>query len=645
MTDSSLPAPAKTGRRKSIIGTTLALLVLAALAGLAWYLTHRDTGGFGGPGGRRGMPPTTVGVAAAERTDMPVYLDALGTATATATATVRPQVSGVLQTVRFNEGQAVHAGQVLATIDPRPFEMALKQATGQLQRDEAQLENAIVTLARYRSLQKLDSIAQQDVDTQAALVKQLKGTVEADRAAEGTAKLNLGYTKITAPIAGRAGLRMVDIGNIVNPGDANGIVVITQVSPIDVGFTVPQDRIPELQAQLAQNSALAVTALDRTRANTLATGQFLALDNQIDTQTGTVRAKARFANADFALYPNQFVNVRLLMNTIKNAIVIPVNALRHGSNSDFVFVLNPAERTVSQRTVTRGQGTVDKVEITSGLQAGEQVITEGADRLKDGSRVMLQGDKPAAGGKGNKGGNRGQPGGASAGTASIGVPTREQQQRMLDEVKDDPAALARRKTFFEKLEKGDPEAMERWRQIVERGRQGAQQASPQHGEPAGASSSAHANASAGASAGTARVGIPTLEQQQHMLDEVKDDPAALARRKAFFEKLNKGEPEAIERWRQILEQRRQGNRPSSPSGEHAGANSGPGANASGNAASVPLPTPEQQQQMLDKVKDDPEALAKRKAFFEKLNRGDPEAIERWRQILEQRRQGAQPSSK
>jgi multidrug efflux system membrane fusion protein len=393
-----------TRRRTSSIGSIVALVALLALGWLAWHLTHQDANPADprARGGRGGTAATTVGFAKAERADIPVVLEALGTVVAPATVTVRPQVGGVLQKVLFKEGQMVQAGQLLATIDPRQFEMSLMQATGQRQRDEAQLENARLILQRNRTLLEQDSIARQDVDTQAALVKQLEGTVVADRAAEGTARLNLGYTRIAAPISGQVGLRTVDAGNVVGANDANGIAVITQVSPIDVQFAVPQDQVPELRSRINQGAALPVTALDRTRATTLDAGRFLALDNQVDTQTGTVKAKARFDNAKLALFPSQFVNVRLLMNTVQGAIVVPVTALRHGGNGDFVYVLNAAERTVALRPVKRGQATVDKVEIISGLTAGEQVITEGADRLKDGARVTLPGDKPAAGGAGRR---------------------------------------------------------------------------------------------------------------------------------------------------------------------------------------------------------------------------------------------------
>lgn len=407
------PSPAAAARRPPSrrahwIGRLIAVLALAALGGLAWYLTHRPAeapagarapGGPGGPGGPpfgggRGGPATTVGTATVATADIPIVIEALGTVTPPATVTVRPQVSGVLKEVRFREGQTVKAGDVLAVIDPRPFELALMQAEGQRQRDEAQLALARLTLQRYQTLLQQDSIARQDVDTQAASVRQLEGTVLSDRAAEGTARLNLGYTRITAPVAGRVGLRVVDVGNTVSGSDANGIVVITQVAPIDVAFSVPQDRVPEIERRTAGGATLPAVALDRARVKVLDTGSFSTLNNEIDTQTGTVRAKARFANTQRTLFPNQFVNLRLELDVLRGVVVIPVAALRHGNDGDFVFVLNP-DRTVSQRTVVRGQATDDRVQIAKGLQPGEQVVTEGADRLRDGARVQTAADRPA----------------------------------------------------------------------------------------------------------------------------------------------------------------------------------------------------------------------------------------------------------
>ncbi|SFU32505.1 membrane fusion protein, multidrug efflux system [Polaromonas sp. YR568] len=509
------PPRKRISRRASIIGSVIAVIALAGIGWLAWHLTHPSTDAAGGGfvGGRRGAPATTVGVATAERASIPIVLEALGTVTPQATVRVRPQVSGVMEKVLFKEGQMVKAGELLATIDPRQFEMALMQATGQRQRDEAQLDSARVTLQRFKTLLEQDSIARQEVDTQAALVKQLEGTVVVDKASEGTARLNLGYTRVVAPVSGRVGLRTVDVGNVVSNGDANGIALITQITPIDVVFAIPQDQVGELQQNAAKGQAMPVTALDRTRAVTLDTGTFASLDNQVDITTGTVKAKARFTNSQLNLYPSQFVNVRLLVRTIENAVVVPVTALRLGGSGDYVYVVNQ-DRTVSLRPVKRGQATVDKIVITSGLEAGERVITEGADRLKDGASVVLPGDAPGAGmGMGGKRRGASAPGGgasaagrhraasdAAAGAPaatppstsapapsgpapaaaaqpnaappSIAGPTAEQRQRMLDQVKDDPAALERRKRFLEQIDKGDPEALARWQSMRDKRRQG-----------------------------------------------------------------------------------------------------------------------------------------------------------------------------
>jgi membrane fusion protein, multidrug efflux system len=530
-------APRRISRRATIIGSLIAIAVVAGIGWLAWNLTRFDTatvaevgragggarpggsaggaGTGGGGGGRAGGagrgPATTVGVAIAEATDIPIVIDALGTVIPQATVRVRPQVSGVLQQVLYKEGQTVRKGDLLALIDPRQFEMALQQTSGQRMRDEAQLEAARVTLARFRTLLQQDSIARQEVDTQAALVKQLEASLVMSKANEGTARLNLAYTRVVAPVAGRVGLRVVDVGNVVNSGDANGVALITQMTPIDVEFAIPQDQVPFLQ----QNAGafMEVKAFDRTRTTVLDTGVFASLDNQIDTQTGTVRAKARFNNARLTLFPSQFVNVQLNLRTVKDAVVVPVAALRHGSTGDYVFVLKD-DRTVALRPVTRAQATVDKVQIASGLQVGERVITEGADRLRDGSRVVLPGDAPAAGGRRVEGGGRrrdaasapaapaaegasapGRPASpeaaapapvrrpaAAASTpenrtaVAATVPTEQQKQRFLDQVKDDPEALQRRKAFLEQIGRGDPAALERWQRILEQRGEGARAA-------------------------------------------------------------------------------------------------------------------------------------------------------------------------
>ena len=380
--------PAVPRRRGKWIGALIAALVLALLAASAWYLIRRNSQ----PSGMfmRGGMVSTVGIAKAEALDSPVTIEALGTLTPLATVTVRPQVSGVITAIHFREGQLVKKGELLAQIEPRPFENALQEAQGNLKRDEAQLADARLQLDRNRTLLELDSIAQQDVDTQAATVRQLEGTVAADRAAVDTARLNVEFSRITAPVAGRVGLRLMDQGNYIGAGDATGMAVITQITPIDVRFTVPQDLVAEIQRYAAKDALLA-TALDRTRTTTLASGEFLTLDNQVDTTTGTVGGKARFANTDGALFPNQFVNLRIQLYTIAQAVAVPLSAVRNGSQGDFVYTLND-DRSVSVRKVTRGAQTADKVQITQGLKLGETVVTEGSDRLEDGAFVQLPGE-------------------------------------------------------------------------------------------------------------------------------------------------------------------------------------------------------------------------------------------------------------
>ena len=392
------------------------LLVLAALGGLIWFavnLAHsaKSAGGPGGPpgaggpggGGRGGgfggfggggrRPSTTVGVATAMPSDIPITLDALGTVTPAATVTVTPQVSGVITQILFKEGQTVKKGQALVVIDPRPLQMSLLQAQGNETRDEAQLANAKLLLARDETLLKEDSIARQDVDTQAALVKQLEGTVMTDKAAVGMAKLNLGYSKVVAPVGGRIGLRAVDLGNFIQSGSSTGLAVITEVTPIDVQFTLPQDTVPNVQAQAARGR-LPVTAYDRTKTQVLDQGTFSTLDNQVDPTTGTVKAKARFPNAQGAMFPSQFVNVRISLQTLKNVVVVPVTAVRTGPQGDFVWILQP-DKSVTKRLVTRGPGTPTMTSITQGLTPGEKVITEGGDRLTEGGKVQLPTDRPS----------------------------------------------------------------------------------------------------------------------------------------------------------------------------------------------------------------------------------------------------------
>jgi len=390
---------------KRIFTTRLVVITTIILLAIAWllynkYVVQAKNDFFSSS--MRNRSATSVGVASVERISIPIILNALGTVSPISTVTVRPRVSGVLQQVLFQEGETVKAGQVLAKIDPRAFELTLMQQTGQRMRSEAQLENARLILKRGLLLQEQDSISQQEVETQQTLVRQLEGTLMADRAAEANARLNLSYTQVVAPMAGRIGLRNVDEGNVINANDANGIAVITQMQPIEVEFAIPQTQIEEVQTELQRYSVktkkvdaavkslpLVVSAMDRSRSKVLAEGEFWALDNQVDIQTGTVKAKAHFSNERLELFPNEFVNVKFVLRTIDNALVVPVAAVRHNEGGDFVYVVNVESSTVALRKVELGQADDERIQITKGLREGEKVITEGADRLRDGSKVHL----------------------------------------------------------------------------------------------------------------------------------------------------------------------------------------------------------------------------------------------------------------
>jgi multidrug efflux system membrane fusion protein len=378
---------------------------------------------------RSGRPATAVAVAKVESADMPVTLSAVGTVTPVDTAIVRTQLAGNVFAILFKEGQQVRSGQVIAQIDPRPYRIALQQAEGNLARDAAQLTVARQDLVRYQTLLRQDSIARQQVDTQVGLVKQLEGTVAADRATIGSAHLNLDYTAVKAPVTGQIGLRQVTIGNYVTPGDTSGIAVVTRTDPIDVTFSLPQADIAAIRRKAAAGGSgnspdsaggLPVSALDQDNTTVLAQGKFLTFDNQVDTTTGTVKAKARFANpvptgGVSALFANQFVNVRMLVDTLKGAAVVPVSAVRHGAPGDFVFVVQP-DQTVKLTVVRIGPSDGARVAVTSGLRPGQTVVSEGADGLDDGSKVRLPG---------GGGGNSGQ-GGAAGGTTGTGKHHRQQ---------------------------------------------------------------------------------------------------------------------------------------------------------------------------------------------------------------------------
>jgi len=401
-TDQPARAPGLSRRAKIISWViVLALLVVA----LVWITGIAGTAGSkqAAERKRRNDRVQTVGVAQAARQDVPVTIEALGTVTPTATVTVRPQVSGTISAILFREGQMVKQGQVLARIDPRPYRAQLEQAEGTLARDRAQLNNARLTLQRYRTLLSQDSIARQEVDTQAALVKQLEGSATTDQGAVAAARLNVGFAVIRAPVSGRVGLRVTDVGNYIGAGDANGVAVVTTVAPIDVAFSIPQDQVPVIE-RAAHARSLPADALDRTRDGVLAHGRFLTLDNQVATDTGTVRGKARFANGDGALFPNQFVNLRLLIDTLRDAVTVPVTAVRQAENGNFVWLLK-ADSTVTQRKIVTGETVGTAMVVSRGLAAGDKVVSEGGDRIKEGDQVQTPEAATRAAGEHPQGGH------------------------------------------------------------------------------------------------------------------------------------------------------------------------------------------------------------------------------------------------
>ncbi len=388
--------------RRTLVGVAVVIGAAALLALLlTWIISTAGTT-------HRGRPTVTVGTAVAAVGDLPLQLNELGTVTPVQTVTVTPRVSGAITQVAFREGDLVHQGQLLAVIDSRPYRAALEQARGQLLRDQAQLQNSRVDLQRYQTLLTQDSIARQQVDTQAALVHQNEGIVATDQGAVEAAQLNLTYTRITAPLTGRAGLRQIDPGNNVTANSTTGIVVITQVDPIDVVFTVPEDNLTQIMQRQTSGAVLNATVLDRSGAATLAQGQLMTVDNVIDASTGTMRAKARVRNASGVLVANQFVNVRLLVDMLHNAVIVPAAAVRQGPNGAFVWILG-SNNTAVMRNVTVGPALGEQQAITQGVRAGETVITEGGDNLRPGSQVSLPGH-PAAGGHGGAGGHSGQHG-------------------------------------------------------------------------------------------------------------------------------------------------------------------------------------------------------------------------------------------
>ncbi len=337
--------------------------------------------------GRRDAP-IPVSVETVKSSDFPIYLNGLGTVTALRTVTVKPRVDGELVKVHFTEGQVVKQGDLLAEIDPRPFDIQLQQVEGQLLRDEALLKNAQLDQQRYQKLLEQDSIAAQQTMTQAALVKQYEGVVTMDKAQVNNAKLQVTYAHLTAPISGKVGLRLIDQGNIVHANDSNGLVVITQLQPITVIFTLAEDQVQAIIKRLRSKLAINVTAFDRAGKNPLAEGKLLAIDNQIDSTTGTLKLKAQFENTDNSLFANQFVNIKMQLDTIVDAIQIPSSALQQDNQGAFVYIAK-ADNTVEVRRIKTGPTEADKIVVESNLNTNEKVVTEGFDRLQAGSKIDI----------------------------------------------------------------------------------------------------------------------------------------------------------------------------------------------------------------------------------------------------------------
>ncbi len=340
--------------------------------------------------------PVAVAAAMARLSNIPVYLDGLGSVTPIYTVTVRTRVDGQLNQIYYREGEEVRPGDLLAEIDPRPFQVQLEQAEGQMARDQALLANARLDLERYRTLLGQDAIPKQQFDTQVALLAQYEGAIKTDQAAIDDAKLQLTYCRIAAPIGGRIGLRLVDPGNMVHASDTNGLLVITQVRPITVVFTLPEDSLPPVLLKLRGGASLRVDAYNRDKSKKLATGHLLTTDNEIDSSTGTLKLKAEFDNRDGTLFPNQFVNVRLLVERMQGQVVVPSVSIQRGAQGTFVYVIKP-DQAVEVRQVTLGVVEGDDTAVTHGLAAGEAVVTEGAERLQPGSKVARRSEPGALG--------------------------------------------------------------------------------------------------------------------------------------------------------------------------------------------------------------------------------------------------------